>query len=174
MKLVFQTTVNPLRQKTQEIIKQSLQAIGIGVELKTVDASIFFSSDPANDDTVEKFYADLQMYTTGNNSPDPKAYFKTFTCSEIPQKADGWAGDNYARYCNPEYDKLWQAFSQELNPEKRREIAIKMNDMLINDFVIIPLVHRADVVAISNSLSGFKLTPWDRNTWNIKDWKRSK
>jgi len=174
MKLVFQTTVNPLRQKTQEIIKQSLQAIGVGVELKTIDASIFFSSDPANDDTVEKFYADLQMYTTGNNSPDPKAYFKTFTCSEIPQKADGWAGDNYARYCNPEYDKLWQAFSQELKPEKRREIAIKMNDMLINNFVIIPLVHRADVVAISNSLSGFKLTPWDRNTWNIKDWKRSK
>ena len=174
MKLVFQTTVNPLRQKTQEIIKQSLQAIGVGVELKTVDASIFFSSDPANDDTVEKFYADLQMYTTGNNSPDPKAYFKTFTCSEIPQKADGWAGDNYARYCNPEYDKLWQAFSQELNPEKRREIAIKMNDMLINDFVIIPLVHRADVVAISKSLSGFELTPWDRNTWNIKDWTRSK
>ncbi len=75
MKLVFQTTVNPLRQKTQEIIKQSLQAIGVGVELKTIDASIFFSSDPANDDTVEKFYADLQMYTTGNNSPDPKAYF---------------------------------------------------------------------------------------------------
>jgi peptide/nickel transport system substrate-binding protein len=49
-----------------------------------------------------------------------------------------------------------------------------MNDMLINDFVIIPLVHRADVVAISKSLSGFELTPWDRNTWNIKDWKRSK
>ncbi|MFM2379459.1 MAG: hypothetical protein RLZZ143_2037, partial [Cyanobacteriota bacterium] len=61
-----------------------------------------------------------------------------------------------------------------LNPEKRREIVIKMNDMLINDFVIIPLVHRADVVAISNSLSGFELTPWDRNTWKIKDWKRSK
>ena len=46
-----------------------------------------------------------------------------------------------------------------------------MNDILINDFVVIPLVHRADVTAISNRLQGFELTPWDRNTWNIKDWK---
>ncbi|MBC6419318.1 MAG: GxxExxY protein [Prochloron sp. SP5CPC1] len=33
------------------------------VELKSVDASVFFSSDPANNDTVEHFYADLEMYT---------------------------------------------------------------------------------------------------------------
>ena len=42
-----------------------------------------------------------------------------------------------------------------------------MNDILINDFVVIPLVHRAVVTAISNRLQGFELTPWDRNTWNI-------
>ncbi|XTZ10175.1 MAG: peptide ABC transporter substrate-binding protein, partial [cyanobacterium endosymbiont of Rhopalodia yunnanensis] len=59
MKVVFQTSVNPLRQKTQEIVKQGLRKIGVDVELKNVDASIFFSSDPANNDTVEPFYADL-------------------------------------------------------------------------------------------------------------------
>ncbi|MGB5595090.1 MAG: peptide ABC transporter substrate-binding protein, partial [Crocosphaera sp.] len=171
MKVVFQTSVNPLRQKTQEIVKQGLQAIGIEVELKSIDASVFFSGDPANNDTIEHFYADLQMFTTGNYNPDPSNYMKSYTCDEIPQKANNWVGDNYSRYCYPEYDKLWLAATKELDPKKRQEMLIKMNDILINNFVVIPLVHRADVTAISNRLQGFELTPWDRNTWNIKDWK---
>ncbi|MDJ0509533.1 MAG: peptide ABC transporter substrate-binding protein [Crocosphaera sp.] len=171
MKVVFQTSVNPLRQKTQEIVKQGLQSIGIGVELKSIDASIFFSGDPANNDTVEHFYADLQMFTTGNYSPDPSDYMKDYLCNEIPQKANNWVGSNYSRYCNPEYDKLWKAATQELDQKKRQDMFIKMNDILIEDFAVIPLVHRADVTAISNRLDGFELTPWDRNTWNIKDWQ---
>jgi peptide/nickel transport system substrate-binding protein len=173
MKVIFQTTVNPLRQKTQEIIKQSFQAIGVGVELKTIDASIFFSSDPANDDTVEKFYADLQMYTTGNSSPDPKDYLKTKTCNEIPQKSNNWSGNNYGRFCDKNYDRLWQMMKKELDPAKRRQLIIQMNDTIINNFTVVPIAHRADVVAITNDLQGFQLTPWDRNTWNIKDWKRA-
>ena len=171
MKVVFQTSVNPLRQKTQEIVKQGLESIGVELELKSIDASIFFSGDPANNDTVEYFYADLQMFTTGNYSPDPSNYMKDYKCDEIPQKANNWVGNNYSRYCNPEYDQLWLAATQELDPKKRQEIFIKMNDILINDFVVIPLVHRANVTAISNRLQGFELTPWDRNTWNIQDWK---
>jgi peptide/nickel transport system substrate-binding protein len=173
MKILFQTSVNTLRQKTQEIVKQGLRSLGIEVELKSIDPGIFFSSDPSNNDTVEHFYADLQMYTSGNNSPDPGAYMKYFTCNEIPQKANNWAGDNNSRYCNPEYDQLWQQSTKELDSQKRQELFIQMNDMLVNNTIIIPLIHRADVAAFSNNLVGYELTPWDRNTWNIKDWKRA-
>jgi peptide/nickel transport system substrate-binding protein len=173
MQVLFQTSVNPLRQKTQEIVKQGLQSIGVAVELKSVDASIFFSSDPSNNDTLEKFYADLQMYTSGNNNPDPVAYMKYFTCEQIPQKANNWTGDNNSRFCSKEYDRLWQESTKELDATKRQNLFIQMNDLLVNNTIIIPLVHRSDVVAFNNSLVGYDLTPWDRNTWNIKDWKRS-
>lgn len=172
MKVVFQTSVNPLRQKTQEIVKQNLQSLGIEVELKSIDASVFFSSDPSNDDTVEHFYADMQMYTTGNLNPDPITYFKTYTCDTIPQASNNWTGDNHSRYCNPEYDKLWQSSTTELNSDKRRELFIKMNNLLVNEAVLIPLIHRADVIAISNNLQGVRLTPWDMNTWNIAEWRK--
>lgn len=172
MKVILQTTVNPLRQKTQEILKQSWQSLGIEVELKSVDASIFFSSDPSNNDTVEHFYADMQMFTTGNLNPDPNAYMKTYTCDTIPQKKNNWAGDNYSRYCSPDYDKLWQQSLKELDSEKRRQMFIEMNDILVKNTVVIPLVHRAEVVGVSNSLQGVDLTPWDLNTWNIVDWKK--
>ena len=173
MKVLFQTSVNPLRQKTQEIVKQALQSLGIEVELKSIDASIFFSSDPANTDTTEHFYADLQMFTTGNTSPDPGAYMKTYTCGEIPQKANRWSGENVSRYCNPVYDSLWQKSTQELAPEKRRQLFIQMNDLLVNEVAVIPLIHRTETVGVSNSLAGLNLTPWDMHTWNIMDWKRN-
>jgi peptide/nickel transport system substrate-binding protein len=172
MKVVYQTSVNPLRQKTQQVVKQGLQSIGINVELKSIDASIFFSSDPANTDTVEQFNADLQMFTTGNSNPDPSKSMQGFTCTAIPTKANNWTGDNYGRYCNAEFDKLWQKSQQELDPKKRQELFITMNDLLINNFIVIPLVHRANVVGVGNTLMGVDLTPWDRSTWNIKDWKR--
>jgi peptide/nickel transport system substrate-binding protein len=44
MRIRFQTTVNSVRQKTQEIIKQDWEQLGIHVELKVIDASVFFLS----------------------------------------------------------------------------------------------------------------------------------
>ncbi|MEM7773269.1 MAG: peptide ABC transporter substrate-binding protein [Cyanobacteria bacterium P01_A01_bin.37] len=172
MEMVFQTSVNSVRQKTQEIVKQALGSIGIDVELKSIDASIYFSGDPANADTTEKFQADLQMYTTGNNSPDPSDYMKTFTCSDIPQPENNWLGLNTARYCNPDYDALWQTASLELDPDRRQELFIEMNNILVEEYVVIPVIHRADPSGVSDRLQGVNLTPWDQNTWNIAEWSK--
>ena len=172
MSVVFQTSVNPLRQKTQAIIKQNLQSLGIEVELKSIDASVYFSSDPSSEDTVEHFYADLQMYTTGNTNPDPGTYMQFYLCESIPQKSNNWQGNNRARYCNDQYDELWKQSTQELDPQKREQLFIEMNDLLVNEVVVVPLVHRANVVAFSNDITGYELTPWDMRTWDIMNWQR--
>lgn len=172
MQVVFQTSVNSVRQKTQEIVKQALESIGMDVELKSVDASIYFSGDPANVDTTEKFQADIQMYTTGNTSPDPGNYMRTFTCTAIPQPENNWLGYNTARYCNPDYDALWQQSNVELDPDRRQALFVEMNDMLVEDGVIIPVVHRAEPSGVSDRLQGFNPTPWDQNTWNIAEWRK--
>lgn len=172
MEVVFQTSVNPVRQKTQEIVKQSLEQIGIGVELKSIDASVYFSGDPASRETLERFSADLQMFATGNTNPDPGAYLQTYTCSEIAKKANNWSKSNYARYCNPEFDALWQQAATTLDPDERAELFIQMNDLLIDEAAVMPIVHRADASGVSNRLEGINLTPWDLSTWNIADWQR--
>jgi len=172
MSVLFQTSVNPLRQKTQAIIKRDLQKLGIEVELKSIDASVYFSSDPSSEDTVEHFYADLQMYTTGNTNPDPGTYMQFYLCEGIPQKSNGWQGNNRARYCNEKYNDLWQASTKELDPKQREQLFIEMNDLLVNEVVVIPLVHRANVTAFSNDITGYELTPWDMRTWDIMNWQR--
>ncbi|MEO0539529.1 MAG: peptide ABC transporter substrate-binding protein [Cyanobacteria bacterium P01_A01_bin.105] len=172
MSVLFITSVNPVRQKTQEIIKQALGQIGIEVEIRSLDPAVYFSGDPASTDTVERFEADLQMFATGNTNPDPGAYMKTYTCDEITQKSNNWSRQNYARYCNPEYDALWEASQGELDPNTRRQMFIDMNDLLIEDYAVLPIVHRADIDAVSHQLEGIELTPWDLHTWNIADWRR--
>lgn len=47
-----------------------------------------------------------------------------------------------------------------------------MNDLLVEEAAVIPLIHRADVVGVSNNLFGVNLTPWDFKTWNIADWEK--
>lgn len=172
MKVLFQTSVNSVRQKTQEIIKQSLEKIGVGVELKTIDPSIFFSGDPASTETVNSFYADLEMFSTGNDSPDPGAYLKWWTCDEAAQKENNWQKSNYARYCNPEYDKLWQQSTTELDPQKRIELFKQMDELLYRDAAVIAIVNRANTHGASDRLEGLDPTPWDANTWDIKNWRR--
>lgn len=172
MKVLFQTSVNPLRQKTQEIVKQNLSSVGVQIELKSTDASVYFSSEPNNPDTTNHFYADLQMYTTGNENPDPDAYMQLYLCEQIAQKSNNWTKLNVSRYCNPEYETFWKQLKGELNPEKRKSLLIKMNDLLINEVAVMPIVLRAETAAVSNRLAGVDLTPWDLQPWNIKDWKQ--
>src|SRR5262249_38649027 len=74
MHVVYQTTVNPLRQKEQDIVKSGWEKLGVEVELKSVDAGVFFSSDAGNPDTAGHFYADREMFTNGGSSPDQTQY----------------------------------------------------------------------------------------------------
>ena len=172
LSIVFQTSINPVRQQTQEIVGKALKSIGFEVKLKNIDSSIFFGPVGENTNTRRHFYADLEEFAYSNKSPDPGAYMKAWTCSEIAQQANHWATANWARYCNPAYDGLYRQSTTEMNPAKRRRLFVQMNDILIKDVAVIPLVHLVDFSGVSKSLKGVDLNPWDVEVWNIKDWHR--
>ncbi len=172
MKVVYRTSENAIRQATQNIIKAGLEAIGVDVELSIIDAATYLGGDPNSPLTVEHFYADVQEYDISSSAPDPLLYTGYWTCAQIPQKANNWlAGLNTTRQCNPEYDALQQQAAQELDPEKRKQLFIQMNDLLINDVVMVPLARVARLSGVSRNIEGVDLTPWDSALWNIKDWR---
>jgi peptide/nickel transport system substrate-binding protein len=172
LKLVFQTSTNAPRQKTQAIVKQACQKAGIDVELKSVTASVYFSSDVANPDTTRKFYADIQMYTFGVGAPpDPEGFMRQFLSTEIAAKENKWQGRNVTRWRSEAYDGLFHAAEGELDPVKRAALFIAMNDMVVEDGVVIPIVNRPQVSAMSERLKA-PLSGWDNTFWNLKDWYR--
>jgi peptide/nickel transport system substrate-binding protein len=171
LKLVFQTSINAPRQKTQAIVKQACQKAGIELELKSVTAAVYFSSDVANPDTYAKFYVDMQMFTTTMGEPDPGFFMRQFLSSEIASKDNKWQGRNITRWHNNDYDKAFRAAEGELDPVKRAVLFIAMNDMVVNDPAVIPVVYRPGVSAISRQLSA-TLSGWDNVLWDLRNWYR--
>jgi peptide/nickel transport system substrate-binding protein len=169
LKFVYQTSINTPRQKNQAIVKQACQKAGIDLELKSVTASVFFSSDVANPDTYSKFYCDIQMYTTTMTQPDPETFMNQFTTAEIATKENKWQGRNITRWSNPEYDTTFRDAEGELDPVKRAAMFIRMNDLACGNQVVIPVVYRPRVAAISSKLQ-CDISGWDTDMGNVKDW----
>ncbi len=173
LKFVYQTSINAPRQKNQAIVKQAAQQAGIDLELKSVVASVFFSSDVANPDTYPKFFADMQMYTTTMTQPDPELFMNQYCSWEVATKDNKWQGRNAARFRNDEYDKVYKEAQAELDPVKRAAMFIRMNDIVVGqeNGTIIPVVYRPRAHARSNTLRA-DVSGWDNDTWAIARWYR--
>ncbi len=171
LKLVHQTSVNGIRQKEQAIIKQGCQKAGIDLELKSVTASVFFSSDVANPDTYGKFWSDVQMYTTTMTQPDAERFMDQYTSWEVSAKSNKWQGRNITRWRNDEYDKTYRAAEAELDPVKRAAMFIRMNDLIVKDNHVIPLISRPRVRGASNKMV-VTLSGWDLDFGFLQNWYR--
>jgi peptide/nickel transport system substrate-binding protein len=172
LKLVLQTSVNAPRQKAQAIIKQSCARAGIELELKAVVASVFFGADPGNPDTARRFTADLQMFQIIMTRPDPQRFMEAFTSWQVATKANRWSGSNTTRWRSEEYDRLWRGAERELDPVKRAALFIRMNDLLIQQVAVVPIVWRDTADAVSTRLRGVETTPWSSVLGRLAYWYR--
>ena len=172
LKYIFQTSINAPRQKCQAIIKQACQKAGIDLELKSVTASVFFSSDVANPDTYTKLYCDIEMYTTTQPQPDPERFLNQCVSWEVATKENKWLGRNVSRWTSKEADDAYKAAQKELDPDKRAALLIKVNDIFCSANVFVPLLSRTRVVAAANTLMP-RVTGWDVDTWDLAAWYRT-
>ena len=170
--ILYQTSTNSVRQATQAFIKEMWKQIGVETELRNISASVFFGGDVGTPDTYQKFFADIEMYTNTFSGTDPETYMSNWTCKEMAQKRNKWGGNNMPRWCNAAYDALSAEMSKTAALKDRIRLAKEMNDMLMQDYAMIPLIHRGGVSAHSNSITGPRMNEWDSELWNIADWRR--
>lgn len=175
LKLVFQTSVNAVRQDFQALIKQWWSEIGVDTELKVIDASVYFGGDAGSPDTFQKFYADIEMYANFFEGANPEPSLAKNICKQSPGPDNQWQGENTSRYCDEAYDAHVAELSGIIDPAERAAMGRTMNDMLTKDSnAIIPLVYRGTASAHANSLGGVALNAWDTEIWNVADWFRIK
>ena len=177
LKIVYATSINQVRQKTQAVVKQAFNAIGMDVQLEQIDAGIYFDSAPGNEQNIGHMYWDLAMYTSNAASPIPTSFMAAYYAgpdrSNIAQKSNGWAGQNASRWSNEEYDKTFDALGAAKTLEEANTLLIQLNDLVIENVVVIPQVNRpADQYAINNKLEKANVTlgAFEYNFWNIANW----
>ncbi|HEV2073250.1 MAG TPA: ABC transporter substrate-binding protein, partial [Thermomicrobiales bacterium] len=178
LSVVYATSVNAVRQKTQAVIKQAFEQLGIRTQLEQVDAGIFFDSGAGNEQNISHFYRDIQMYTNSPSSPVPVEFMTSWYAGpngeNVAQKSNSWQGQNYQRWVNEEFDQLYEDLQVATDIEAAAQLLIQLNDVLISNVVIIPLVNRSvDTYAYSNLLrpENLELGPFhDVTYWNIANW----
>jgi peptide/nickel transport system substrate-binding protein len=176
--LNFQTTINQVRQKIQQVVKANLEDIGFKIELVQTDASIFFDSAEGNDQSNTHFYYDLNMFQSSVGAPPPVSYMLRWYSGEngenIAQASNSWTGRNFQRYSNADYDELYRQAQVESDPDEQNELFIAMNDILFDDAAVLPLVRVGNKVAVARSLNQENLapSPYEFDYWNIANWNR--
>jgi peptide/nickel transport system substrate-binding protein len=165
------------RQRTQIAIKAGWEAIGIQVELGQVSASDFFTVTPDNELSFAHFYRDTEMFTNGLAFPLPDMYFSSWYAgpdnSNIAQRANDWLADNIQRYIDPAFDLLYEEATSTIDPVRAAELFIQMNDHLVENFVVVPLVAQpGGIYALANRIAddNISLSSWEPLFWNIANW----
>jgi len=172
LSVLYQTTANnPVRAKTQDVMKKNWESIGIKVELKVVPGGSFFTN--TSPDGANHFWADVEMFTNSGD-PDPFSLLRSsFHTKQAAGKANNWNFGNYGRYSNAEYDKIIDTVEKETDPAKRAALYIQANDHLIKNVVAIPLIDRtAATSGYSKKLKGVNPSGWDSEMYNIADWTK--
>ena len=179
LSLTYATSINPVRQQTQAVVKQTWEQLGIEVRLLEIDAAVFFDTSPGNDQNVSHMYWDVHEYAFSPAGPWPLSYMLRWVSHDgenIPQQENGWSQVNEGRYHNPEYDALYDRAATTSDPEEAADLFIQMNDIIINDVVLIPLVQRAsEKYGIATDLEKENIAggPFEALYWNIANWRRT-
>jgi peptide/nickel transport system substrate-binding protein len=171
LRMLYQAAANSTVQKVQMVVKQAAARAGMEMEVKAIPASVFFAADVNNVDTNVRFLADLQTYTVFTGL-DPQLFMAQFASWEIPSKENGWTGRNIVRWRSAQFDRLWRKADTEMNPVKRAALFIKMNDMVVQSAVVVPVTWRNVLHAAANSLAGVELNSWDSIFGRIAYWHR--
>ena len=130
------TTWNaPQAVRAAQVIQAQLQAVGINVELETMDAGTFLAKLRESD-----FHFAFNRTTW----PDPIILSQTF-------KSPG--RDN--QYSNPELDPVLEEIESTVDPKARQEAVSKAQRMLLEDAAVVPLFSDHFMMAGSKAVQGF-------------------
>lgn len=140
--------------KTRELVQVYLQEqwkqVGIEVLIKNEPARVFFAET-----TRKRKYEAMSLFAW-MSAPEriPRANLHS---QSIPQASNGWSGQNYMGWNNPEVDKKIEALEVEILPQKRMELISEIQKIYTEDVPVLPLYYRADISVIPKNLKGYRV-----------------
>ncbi len=140
---------NPSPRKTAELIQANLADVGIKLNLMTDDRF-----DRSNLNSNEN----IDLHLTGwiANTGDPDNFLRPLLSCESKR-----AGLNVSSWCNPDFDFLLDLALEVDKPRYRQNLYKQAQNILNEEFPVIPLNHGMQLQAHHTSLRGFKVSPFN-------------
>jgi peptide/nickel transport system substrate-binding protein len=155
----FRSTANLLTQRAVTIVANGYQQIGMDPQMSVLPAAL---------DTDRQARHTFPAIAT-NGSSNPLHYLG----DEIGSAQNRWAGQNRGGWSNPEYDRLWDAYTTSLERADRYRAMTGMAK-LVSEHVPGWFVYYSNspVFAFKSSLEGPALgAKSTENFWNISEWE---
>jgi peptide/nickel transport system substrate-binding protein len=163
--LKYGTTSREVRQNTQAVAQQDLAAVGIGTELLSYDADLFFSSYQEGGPSAD-FSLDIIEYSDSPDFPDPNT--SAWLCSEIPSDENP-AGVNTSGLCDEKLDGLFQLQATQVDFAERQQTLYEITKYIYDNAYWIGLWLDPDLFGYSDRLLNVKTsgaTPF----FNLAEW----
>ncbi len=110
--------------------------------------------------------------TLNNNTLSRRDFgLDKFISSRIGGPHDNWVGGNRMGWSNPEFDRLFDAWTTSLDPNQRLDNFTKMMRLLSDELPATPLYYNFQVVAHTPSLRGpMRISPETTLYGNVHEW----
>jgi peptide/nickel transport system substrate-binding protein len=177
LEITLMTTDRGDRQALAQVIQQMWRQLNVGVNLQFLYGRGLFVPCSAGGPLYCRTY-DAAIYTA--TTGDDPAFIGTYDCAGIPSEENGYAGQNFPGWCNPEADEA--LIMNEVDPEV--SLSRELRYPYIEEFFkiwteevpVIPLFSNTRVWAHRPGFENFKPGPtqFAVDTWNVWEWEISK
>ncbi|RNB82394.1 glutathione ABC transporter substrate-binding protein [Brevibacillus fluminis] len=135
------------RINTAEVVQSQLKGIGIDVDVKVLEYGAYLDAED-NGET------DMFISGWGNATGDADYnQYNLFHTSSLGK------GGNTTFYRNAEVDNLIDQGRVEQDPEKRKQLYAKAQEIEMSEAPMIPIRTIENIAAVSNRIKGFRISP---------------
>ena len=120
--------------------------------------------------TDGQYVATFPSFSTANTGTSGDTPLVKLWTGRAPSPENRWTGSALGGWSNPEYDRLYDAYSTTLNRADRNNVVLQMMKLVSDELPVLPLYYIFQVEARLSSLTG----PGSAGTsgsWNIHEWE---
>ncbi|WP_182086204.1 ABC transporter substrate-binding protein [Aureimonas sp. ME7] len=140
---------NPNARRVAEMIAADLEKLGIRLRLKTSEWNAYRVSILENDDVS------LALYGWAGDNGDPDNFLHTLLgCAAVRP-----GGNNVARWCDADYDRLVREAKTLSDPAGRRALYLEAQEIFHREAPWVPLAHSIFSVAARREVTGYVADP---------------
>ncbi len=161
---IMTTAGNRSRELVEQVLQSQWRRVGIDVRIRNQPARVFFGKT-----VTERLFPAMAMFAW-YSAPEsvPRS---TLHSAHIPTEGNNFAGQNYTGWKNDAVDALIDQIEVELDPERRKRLWSKLQDIYATELPVIPLYFRADAHIWPRWLKGVRPTGHqDASTLWVEEW----
>ncbi len=165
--LTLTTTESKFRQTWTAVWEEQMQTCGIRILHNAQTAEWLYGPESGLS------HRDFELAAFAWSALDELSLAQSFGCDQIPSANNGWQGQNFSGWCNPQVQNALGRLASTFDPAEQKAAYQEIQREFAQDLPMLPLFYRADVYAVNPALDHF-LPPEDGiHTWNAARWQIS-